>query len=71
MIKTYYYAIDKDGKGWYYDNPPIFDGESWNVDPKYDMYECTNDLHSAHLFNFPIPVGMTYMDEPIKFEIEI
>lgn len=32
MIKTYYYAIDKDGQGWYYDNPPIFDGESWNVD---------------------------------------
>lgn len=30
MIKTYYYAIDKDGQGWYYDNPPIFDGESWN-----------------------------------------
>lgn len=28
MIKTYYYAIDKAGQGWYYDNPPIFDGES-------------------------------------------
>lgn len=27
MIKTYYYAVDKDGQGWYYDNPPIFDGE--------------------------------------------
>ena len=25
MIKTYYYAVDKDGQGWYYDNPPIFD----------------------------------------------
>lgn len=71
MIKTYYYAIDKDGRGWFYDNPPIFDGESWNVDPKYDMYDCVNDLHSAHLFSFRIPVGMTYMDEPIKFEIEI
>lgn len=23
MIKTYYYAIDKDGQGWYYDNPSI------------------------------------------------
>lgn len=40
MIKTYYYAIDKDGQGWYYDNPPIFDGESWNVDPTYDCLEC-------------------------------
>ena len=48
MIKTYYYAIDKDGQGWYYDNPPIFDGESWNVDPTYDCLECmgaVNDLH--------------------------
>lgn len=35
MIKTYYYAIDKDGQGWYYDNPPIFDGEP---------YMCTSDL---------------------------
>lgn len=34
MVKTYYYAVDKDGQGWYYDNPPIFDGESWNVDPR-------------------------------------
>lgn len=40
MIKTYYYAVDKDGQGWYYDNPPIFDGESWNVDPTYDCLEC-------------------------------
>lgn len=40
MIKTYYYAIDKDGQGWYYDSPPIFDGESWNVDPTYDCLEC-------------------------------
>lgn len=71
MIKTYYYAVDKDGQGWYYDNPPIFDGESWNVDPKYDMYDYVNDLHPAHLFNFPIPEGMTCRDEPIKFEIEI
>lgn len=39
MTKTYYYAVEKDGQGWYYDNPPIFDGESWNVDPKYDMYD--------------------------------
>lgn len=35
MVKTYYYAVDKDGQGWYYDNPPIFDGESWNVDPTW------------------------------------
>lgn len=58
MIKTYYYAIDKDGQGWYYDNPPIFDGESWNVDPTYDCLECmgaVNDLHPANLFRFPIP----------------
>lgn len=61
MIKTYYYAIDKDGQGWYYDNPPIFDGESWNVDPKYDMYDCVNDLHPANLFRFPIPEDMTYL----------
>ena len=45
MIKTYYYAIDKDGKGWYYDNPPIWDGESWNVNPKYDAWGKVNDLH--------------------------
>lgn len=72
MIKTYYYAIDKDGQGWYYDNPPIFDGESWNVDPTYDCLECigaVNDLHPANLFRFPIPEDMTYEDEPIKFEI--
>lgn len=71
MIKTYYYAIDKDGQGWYYDNPPIFDGESWNVDPTYDCLECmgaVNDLHPANLFSFPIPEDMTYEDEPIKFE---
>lgn len=58
MIKTYYYAIDKDGQGWYYDNPPIFDGESWNVDPTYDCLECmgaVNDLHPANLFRFPNP----------------
>ena len=40
MVKTYYYAVDKDGQGWYYDSPPIFDGESWNVDPTYDCLEC-------------------------------
>ena len=50
MIKTYYYAIDKDGQGWYYDNPPIFDGESWNVDPEYDICGYTNDLHPECLF---------------------
>ena len=58
--------------GWYYDNPPIFDGESWNVDPTYDCLECmgaVNDLHPANLFRFPIPEDMTYEDEPIKFEI--
>ena len=71
MIKTYYYAVDKDGQGWYYDNLPIFDGESWNVDPGYDIYGHTNDLHPECHFSFPIPEGMTYMDEPIKFEIEI
>lgn len=57
MIKTYYYAINKDGQGWYYDSPPIFDGESWNVDPTYDCLECmgaVNDLHPANLFSFPI-----------------
>lgn len=31
MIKTYYYAIDKDGQGWYYDSPPIFDGDWYRV----------------------------------------
>lgn len=64
MIKTYYYAIDKDGQGWYYDSPPIFDGESWNVDPTYDCLECmgaVNDLHPANLFSFPIPEDMTYL----------
>ena len=71
MIKTYYYAIDKDGQGWYYDNPPIFDGESWNVDPEYDIYGYTNDLHPECHFSFSIPEDMTYMDKPIKFEIEI
>lgn len=67
MVKTYYYAVDKDGQGWYYDNPPIFDGESWNVDPTYDCLECmgaVNDLHPANLFSFPIPEDMTYEDEP-------
>lgn len=67
MIKTYYYAVDKDGQGWYYDNPPIFDGESWNVDPTYDCLECmgaVNDLHPANLFSFPIPEDMTYEGEP-------
>lgn len=62
----------QDGQGWYYDNPPIFDGESWNVDPTYDCLECmgaVNDLHPANLFSFPIPEDMTYEDEPIKFEI--
>lgn len=46
-----------------------FDGESWNVDPKYDIYDCVNDLHPANLFSFPIPEDMTYEDKPIKFEI--
>lgn len=66
------YPSNKDGQGWYYDNPPIFDGESWNVDPTYDCLECmgaVNDLHPANLFSFPIPEDMTYEDEPIKFEI--
>ena len=56
----------------YIDSPPIFDGESWNVDPTYDCLECmgaVNDLHPANLFSFPIPEDMTYEDEPIKFEI--
>lgn len=44
MVKIYYYAVDKDGQGWYYDNPPIWDGESWNVDPKYDSWDQVNDL---------------------------
>lgn len=30
-----------------------------------------NDLHPKSLFSFPIPEGMTYENEPIKFEIEI
>ena len=71
MIKTYYYAIDKDGKGWYYDNPPIWDGESWNVNPKYDAWGKVNDLHPKSLFSFPIPEGMTYENEPIKYEKDI
>lgn len=33
MTKTYYYAVDKDGQGWYYDNPPIFDGEKLECRP--------------------------------------
>lgn len=33
MVKTYYYAVDKDGQGWYYDNPPIFDGEKLECGP--------------------------------------
>lgn len=57
--------------GWYYDNPPIWDGESWNVNPKYDAWGKVNDLHPKSLFSFPIPEGMTYENEPIKFEIEI
>ena len=48
MIKTYYYAIDKD-----------------------DAWGKVNDLHPKSLFSFPIPEGMTYENEPIKFEIEI
>lgn len=53
MVKIYYYAVDKDGQGWYYDNPPIWDGESWNVDPKYDSWDQVNDLHSKSSFSFP------------------
>ena len=49
MIKTYYYAIDKDGQGWYYDNPPIFDGESWNVDPTYDCLECMGAVNDGDM----------------------
>lgn len=55
MIKTYYYAIDKDGQGWYYDS--------------LECMGAVNDLHPANLFSFPIPEDMTYEDEPIKFEI--
>ena len=50
MIKTYYYAIDKDGQGWYYDSPPIFDGESWNVDPTYDCLECMGAVNDLDIF---------------------
>jgi len=37
MIKTYYYAIDKDGQGWYYDNPPIFDGERIEMNLQFEF----------------------------------
>lgn len=71
MIKTYYYAVDKDGQGWYYDNPPIWDGESWNVDPKYDSWDEVNDLHPESWFSFPIPEGFNHTNGYIKFEIDV
>lgn len=71
MVKIYYYAVDKDGQGWYYDNPPIWDGESWNVDPKYDSWDQVNDLHSESSFSFPIPEGFSYTNGYIKFEIDV
>ena len=71
MIKIYYYAVDKDGQGWYYDNPPIWDGESWNVDPKYDSWDQVNDLHSKSSFSFPIPEGFSHTNGYIKFEIDV
>lgn len=72
MIKSYYYAIDKDGQGWFFDYPPIFDGYSWNVNPEFDDWESgVNDLHISDHFGFLIPENMTWEDEPIKFEIEI
>lgn len=57
--------------GWYYDNPPIWDGESWIVNPKHDSWDKVSDFYPESLFSFPILEGMTYEDEPIKFEIEI
>lgn len=71
MIKKYYYAVDKDGQGWYYDNPPIWDGESWNVDPEYDSWDKVNDLHPESWFSFPIPEGFNHTNGYIKFEIDV
>lgn len=53
------------------DNPPIWDGESWNVDPKYDSWDQVNDLHSKSSFNFPIPEGFSHTNGYIKFEIDV
>lgn len=76
MIKKYWYAVDKDGQSWYYDNLPIRDKDTWNIDHSYDdnsygKLSPINDLHDPKYFNFPVPPDMTWEDEPIKFEIEI
>ena len=67
MIKIYYYAVDKDGQGWYYDSPPVWNGESWNIGPG----DCIYGFYPEYRFDFPAPEGVTYKDEPIKIEIEI
>ena len=73
MIKKYYYAVDKDGQGWYYDNPPIWDGEAWNVDEniKWDIEGKANTLHDPKNFSFSIPEGFDHTSGYLEFEIEI
>lgn len=70
MIKSYYYAVDKGGQGWFFDYPPVFDGWSWNINYDFDG-ESANDLYPQERFSFPIPENMTWEDEPIEFKIEI
>ena len=70
MIKTYYYAIDKDGQGWYYDNPPIFDGESWQrlarkMNNDYEWTSATDDV-----FKDCVIPATTFDKGPLQFEID-
>lgn len=66
MIKTYYYAIDKDGQGWYYDSPPIFDGESWQgMNNDYEWTSATDDV-----FKDCVIPATTFDKGPLQFEID-
>lgn len=73
MIKTYYYAIDKDGQGWYYDNPPIFDGDMperagggwYGVNNDYQWTSATDDV-----FKDCVIPATTFDKGPLQFEID-
>lgn len=71
MIKKYWYAVDKDGQGWYYDNPPVREENAWNIDTDCNALNCANDLYDSKHFSFPIPSDMKWEDKPIEFQIDI
>ena len=70
MTKYYYYAVDSDGQGWYYDNPPVRVNGNWEINHSYDCLDSANDLHDASHFSFEIPV-MTYEDDYLTFSVEM